>query len=60
LAKIDPKATKRRLSGVNLPGNLGGVNWTTTNLHEAAAGLRVQLTMAAEILASEGVTAYCR
>ena len=52
LAEQDPKATRRRLSGVAAPGGLGGASWQTMDLHEITPGLRSQITSLCEILAS--------
>lgn len=52
LAERDPKATRRRLSGVSAPGGLGGATWETTEAHEAVPGLRSQMTSLCEILAA--------
>ncbi len=52
LAEQDPKATRRRLSGVTAPAGLGGANWETTDLHVLAPGLRSQITSLCEMLAS--------
>ena len=52
LAEQDPKATRRRLSGVTAPAGLGGANWETTDLHVIVPGLRSQITSLCEMLAS--------
>lgn len=51
LAEHDPKATKSRLSAVNMPAALGGVVWDTTDIHKITAGLRSQVTNLCEVLA---------
>lgn len=51
LAEQDPKATRRRLSGVTAPGGIGGASWDTTDLHTVVPGLRSQITDLCEILA---------
>jgi len=52
LTEQDPKATRRRLSGVTAPGGLGGASWETADIHQAVPGLRSQITDLCEILAS--------
>jgi hypothetical protein len=51
LAIHDPDATRRRLSGITAPLNLGGASWSTTERHEPAPSLRSQLEVLADILA---------
>jgi hypothetical protein len=50
LAKHDPKATRRRLTGITAPANLGGAEWTNEDVHPAGIDLRSQITDLAEIL----------
>jgi AAA ATPase domain len=52
LTEQDPKATSRRLSGITVPGGLGGASWQTTDLHKVVPGLRSQITDLCEMLAS--------
>lgn len=52
LSEQDPRATRSRLSGVTMPGGLGGANWTTTDVHTVTAGLRSQVVHLCRILAS--------
>jgi hypothetical protein len=51
LAEQDPNATKSRMTGFTLPAALGGVTWDTSDVHQAVAGLRPQLTLLTKILA---------
>jgi hypothetical protein len=51
LAEQDPNATKSRMTGFTLPAALGGVIWDTSDVHQAVAGLRPQLTLLTKILA---------
>ncbi len=50
LQQHDPEATKRRLTGVAVPGGMGGLTWDTTDIHQAAAGLRTQIERLSIIL----------
>ena len=54
LAVHDGDGTKRRLTGASLPGNLGGLTWTTTEGHRVAPGLRNQMTQLTALMADEG------
>ncbi|MGB9112096.1 MAG: ATP-binding protein [Acidimicrobiales bacterium] len=51
LAQHDPKAIRRHLSGISLPGTRGGATWTTEDLHRAVPSLRNQLALLADVLA---------
>jgi len=56
LAAIDPDAVRRRFSGLAVPlGPLGaaGANWATTERHVVTAGLRNQLELVTDLLASK-------
>lgn len=50
LRKHDPEGKSARLKGVGAPAGLGSLTWETTDLHQAAAGLRTQVQRLAEIL----------
>lgn len=50
LHKHNPKATKRRLSGVSAPGGLGAVNWDTTEEHPSRNGFRTQIEQLLDLL----------
>jgi hypothetical protein len=52
LSEQDPKARRRRLSGITAPAGLGGASWETTDLHKVVPGLRSQVTDLCEILAT--------
>jgi hypothetical protein len=43
LTEQDPKATRRRLTGITAPGGIGGASWETKDLHEVIPGLRSQI-----------------
>jgi hypothetical protein len=53
LAQHDPRAVRRHLSGISLPGK-GGTTWTTEDLHRAVPGLRNQLWLLTDVLAENG------
>jgi hypothetical protein len=50
LAQHDPRAVRRHLAGISLPGK-GGATWTTEDLHRAVPGLRNQLWLLTDVLA---------
>ncbi|MGO9559548.1 MAG: ATP-binding protein [Acidimicrobiales bacterium] len=52
LAQHDPRAVRRHLAGISLPGK-GGATWTTEDLHRAVPGLRNQLFLLTEVLTTD-------
>jgi hypothetical protein len=53
LRDFDPKAVRRRMSGVGAPLNLGSLTWSTIEAHVVQAGLRNQLEMLTDLLAEQ-------
>ncbi len=54
LTEIDPGRSKARMTGVTAPIGLGGATWETRDTHESVPGLRTQLTVACELLETNG------
>jgi hypothetical protein len=52
LAEQDPKATRRRLTGVTAPGGVVGASWETKDQHEVIPGLRSQIVTLCGALAA--------
>jgi hypothetical protein len=55
LRAFDPKAVRRRLTGVSLPASGGGLTWETLEEHVIRADLRGQTTLLTDLL-HEGET----
>jgi len=54
LDTFDPKAVRRRLSGLSAPLGAGGLSWSTIEAHVVEAGLRAQVELLSDILAENG------
>jgi hypothetical protein len=51
LERLDPKAVRRRLTGVTGPLSSGGLTWTTNDSHAPEATLRSQIELVTDLLA---------
>ena len=51
LESFDPKAVRRRLTGITGPMGSGGVAWSTTERHAPEATLRSQVELITDLLA---------
>ncbi len=51
LAGFDPKAARRRVTGITGPIGSGGVTWSTTESHTPEATLRSQIELVTDLLA---------
>jgi hypothetical protein len=51
LERLDPKAVRRRLTGVTGPLASGGLTWNTSQSHESEATLRSQIELITDLLA---------
>jgi hypothetical protein len=51
LAGFDPKAVRRRVTGITAPLGAGGVTWSTTESHAPEASLRSQIELITDLLA---------
>ncbi|MGO9249227.1 MAG: ATP-binding protein [Solirubrobacteraceae bacterium] len=51
LESFDPKAVRRRLTGITGPAGSGGVSWSTTDSHAPEATLRSQIALITDLLA---------
>ena len=51
LAGFDPKAVRRRVTGITAPMGAGGVTWSTTESHAPEASLRSQIELITDLLA---------
>ncbi len=51
LKSFDPKAVRRRLTGITGPAGTGGVSWSTTESHAPEATLRSQVELITDLLA---------
>jgi len=51
LESFDPKAVRRRLTGITGPAGTGGVSWSTTESHAPEATLRSQVELITDLLA---------
>ena len=54
LREIDPKGTKSKLTGINVPMGLGGASWATDESHQVVPALRTQTTAACDLLSETG------
>lgn len=50
LERLDPKAVRRRVTGVSGPMGAGGVTWSTTESHAPEATLRSQVELITDLL----------
>ncbi len=53
LAGFDPKAVRRRMTGITGPLGAGGVTWGTTDVHVPEATLRSQIELVTDLLAEK-------
>ena len=51
LAGFDPKAVRRRVTGITAPLGAGGVTWSTAESHAPEASLRSQIELITDLLA---------
>jgi hypothetical protein len=51
LAGFDPKAVRRRVTGITAPLGAGGVTWSTAEIHAPEASLRSQIELITDLLA---------
>jgi AAA ATPase domain len=54
LERLDPKAVRRRLTGVTGPLSSGGLTWSTSKSHTPEATLRSQIELVTDLLAAHG------
>ncbi|MHB1809807.1 MAG: ATP-binding protein [Solirubrobacteraceae bacterium] len=54
LKSFDPKAVRRRVTGIAGPVGAGGVTWSTTETHAPEATLRSQIELITDLLAENG------
>jgi len=51
LRTLDPKAVRRRLTGITTPVSAGGLTWETIEAHVGESGLRGQIELLTDLLA---------
>ena len=54
LRDFDPKAVRRRLTGITGPLSSGGATWSVVEAHLVGVGLRNQVTLLTDLLAEKG------
>jgi len=54
LREHDPKAVRRRLTGITGPFSSGGASWNVVEAHLVGVGLRNQVTLLTDLLAENG------
>jgi hypothetical protein len=54
LRAFDPQATRRTVTGITGPLNLGAVSWSTVEQHAARADLRSQVALLTDLLSAHG------
>lgn len=54
LSDIDPRSSRRRITGITAPAGLGGIRTEIKDRHTPEPGLRPLLTEAVELLAQQG------